>query len=851
MKPLTAILLLLLILRSPCSAELPAADTKIPLPPRKQLVPEDKHLGPDWLKSLTERGEPQVFRGEELKFIGMPVGGLFAGQLYLGGDGRLWHWDIFNDHLFTGAEHYAQPMIPSSPLEQRFTLKIGERTVPIGSEGFSDISFRGEYPVATVTYKDSKVPVAVTLEAFSPFVPLDVKDSSLPATLMRFTLRNISRKPVEASLTGFLENAVALRHRELRGTRSTEIIRTPEATILNCSARVTGDPYLEDQGSMAMALLGASADSFSENQKVPLNQKVVGSLGSTVKIAPGESRTVTFIIAWFFPNLNHLPKLKDQGRWYAGMFSSASEVAGYVATNEKRLTVETFLWKKTWYDSTLPYWFLDRTFINTSILATSTSYRLADGRYWAWEGVADCAGTCGHVYYYGQTAGRLFPEIEREQREFVDFGPSQNHEGAIMFRGENNHMPAIDAQAGYILRSLREHQVSKDDSFLKRIWPRVKLATDWLISKDGSESGIVHGNQHNTLDADWFGENAWLSGLYQSALLASAAMANDMKEGDYAARCRRIAGRGSVYLAKNLFNGEYYQNKIDPAHLDSINSGSGCEIDQVIGQSWAFQVGLPRVFPKNETVSSLNSLWKYNFAPDVGPYRQENKAGRWYAMPGEAGLLMCTFPKPDWDFKKAGGNGNKTFAGYFNECMNGFEHQVAGHMIWEGEPHSDLVTKGLSIERALHDRYAPTKRNPYNEIECGDHYGRSMASYGVFLAACGFEYDGPKGHIGFAPKIHPQDFKAAFTAAEGWGSFSQRINQTSLNATLAVKWGKVSLNSFSLACPATAHSVTAKLDGRELPATLIWSEGKATVRFSQPMTVKQGADLDLALAFTK
>ncbi|HEY3780228.1 MAG TPA: GH116 family glycosyl hydrolase [Fimbriimonadaceae bacterium] len=910
--------------------------------PAQAKTRESKSKPPN-LKDLLERGEPEIYSGNELTFIGLPIGGLFSGTVYLGGDGQLWNWDVFNQEHFGCVErqpalfmgdslsagegaNYVAPVRQQSPFAQSFRLMVvGAITKTVR---FGDIRFRGEYPIGRVTYSDADADVEMSLEAFSPFCPLDVENSAYPATTMTFTVTNKGSSPLALNLHYASENPVLIHSRSARDdfqlkadalpnygvqfsasrhsktgsgrsvlfedwssgsygkwkttgtafgdsprkvselpgymgdvnagttyvvnshqTRNGEnvnqadahlgTLRSPNFTIdlpyinmrvgggdhkgktcinlvvdgeikrtctghannrmgwesFNVSEFKGKEAYLEvvdqESGPWGNISLGevvfADEPRFEEELEslqdfgtfcicaLDANEAQVNvekaEVGRNFNLNPGQSERVTFIVAWHFPNC--AKSLPGKRQWYASRWKDANAVASEIASRWPELQAKTRDWNKTWYDSTLPYWFLDRTFINTSILATSTCHRLDEGRFYFWEGVGCCAGTCTHVYGYAQAVGRVFPEVERYLRKEIDFGRAFHKDtGAIDYRAEFGPSVATDGQASCILRTYREHLMSPDDGFLRSIWPQVKGATSYLIAQDAKKDGILTGAQYNTLDTAWYGEIAWISSLYIAALRASEAMAVLMSDPDFAKQCGDLATVGSDKLVKDLFNGEYFINKVDPAHPEANNTNVGCHIDQIYGQSWALQVGLPRIVPERQAVTALKSLFKYNFYEDVWEYRRKNKAipgGRWYATPKEAGLIMCSFPRGGAD-AAAGKGGDAWAVGYFNECMTGFEYQAAAHMIAEG-----LLFEGLSVVNAIHQRYHPSKRNPYNEIECSDHYGRAMASYGAYVSLTGFYANGPGHEMTFHPKASGA-FRCALINPSGWGTYTRASN---------------------------------------------------------------------------
>lgn len=1009
-----------------------------------KTIPTDKKLDPSWVRSLYDRGEKKNYSApKELNHIGMPVGGFFAGTVYLSGDGRLWLWDVFNrdqmailpreteepegfhGSFLSGGLNYLNPAPITQPFNQAFSLKIGNQERALDQTGFQDITFDGRYPIGQVTYRDKDCPVRVKLQAFSPFIPQNLDDSSLPATVMSYKLTNTTSQPVQVELVGVMENPVCPDSRNnLPGKFRNRIVKEKNFDALVCSVEsktkddsnrpdilfedfedtsysgwiskgksfgdgpvprdatpeyqgkiggqgehivnshasasgntitskdgkrgkltsrlfkiersyinlwigggahqqrtcvnifidgktvvsITGesnnrmvrrsvnvgayqgqmaqieivddesgpwgnigvdhivfsdktasDGALQDQpdfGTMTLALLGKATDATSDTNQLdnPINSTsdfgstITGSLSQKFTISSGASKTVSFTITWHFPNF----KSKGcnnalVGHYYAARFGSALQVTRYMDRHFKRLSEDTRQWVSTWYDSTLPYWFLDRTMANTSILATATCHRFRDGRFWAWEGIGCCHGTCTHVWHYAQAPGRLFPELERLEREQANFGIGLHKDGGIGMRtsltGANE--AADDGQCGRILGMLREHQMSADDKFLRRLWPNVKKAIQYLINKDANADGMIEGAQPNTLDAAWYGKVSFLASLYLATLTAGEKMAREMDDHTFADQCAAIAKKGSQSILE-LYNGKYFIQIEDPNHRKEVGVGPGCYIDQIFGQTWAHWVGLGHLFDRDKQLSALRALWKYNFVPDIGVFRKEFPRGRWYANEGDAGLIMCSWPdggqnpafKDHWQYM------------YFNECMTGFEWQAAAHMIWEGEDQPDILQYGLAVSRAIHDRYDARLRNPYNEIECSDHYARAMASFGAYQAACGFTYHGPKGQLEFNPRLSSKNFRCAFVAAEGWGTFRQKQSAKNLQAGIEWKHGAIAVSEIKLSLQGSQKptKVQATLKEKAVPTELEIQGNEISIRWKKRIKIEKGETLSLQLS---
>lgn len=760
-----------------------------------------------------------------------------------------------------------------------------------GHEGmprFERCSFESQYPFGRVNLEDSQIPLEVTITGWNPFIPLDDVNSGLPCAILEYTLHNPTSAPVDFEFSYHLSHLAApkgygqeIRQWQLENTpiENSELgggvcfrNSCPAQSPLFGSAAVFlvgGRPKIK-----ANWFRGGWFDTFSVLWREVAEGNFVSNQGGTFandmrsggsvwvshSLAANETLTLPIVIAWHFPNpgiaygqntghclqgwiSGEVPPELAWRPFYAGKFADAEAVALHVAQNYESLRARTWKFASLLWESTLPPEAIDAIASNLAILKSPTVLRQENGNVWAWEGCFTefgcCHGTCTHVWNYAQAMPHLFPSLERTLRE-QELVRSINDVGKVSFRaalpdGETafNFHAAADGQLGGILKLWREYHIGGDKEWLRTLFPAAKKSLDYCITTwDPDRRGALFEPHHNTYDIEFWGPESMTGTLYVAALSALADFADIL--GEEATGYRELAQRGAQFLDAELFNGEYYHQKVqweglrDTSFVDTLNKadlneerwkfgktegpryqyGTGVLSDGVIGAWMALLYGIETPLNRSHVRATLDAIFRCNFKNDLSNHVCLQRPG--YALGHEPGLLLCTWPH--------GGKPTLPFV-YSDEVWTGIEYQVASHLILEG-----FVEEGLTIVRGVRSRYDGHKRNPFNEYECGSYYARAMASYALLPALTGFRYDGVNQILSLGPQVKQEHaFRTFFSTAKGFGS----IELT--NETLAIELaeGELSISSIAL-----THENTT----RELPwNTIIHAGQRAELNLIAPL----------------
>ncbi len=547
---------------------------------------------------------------------------------------------------------------------------------------------------------------------------------------------------------------------------------------------------------------------LSERAADPGNGQPRGSLAVQAVLAPGATREFPFFIVWHFPN-RYAWSEKRLGNHYTTRFADAWDAAEKIAPVLPSLEAETAAFVAAVAGSDLPEVVKEAALFNLSTLRSQTCFRTEDGRFYAWEGCGDkegcCWGTCTHVWNYEQAVAFLFGGIARSLRE-VEFGSQTDPATGLMsFRWK---LPlettpwgkaAADGQMGCILKMYRDWQLSGDEAFLKAYWPKVRKAVEfcWIPGGwDADKDGVMEGCQHNTMDVEYYGPNPQMGLWYLGALRAAEEMAKAAGDPGFASTCRRLFDNGSRWIDANLFNGRYYIHKvvppksvaeIAPALLVGMGAADvtkpdyqlaeGCLVDQLIGQVLAHVGGLGHLVKPENSRTTLASILKYNRRDSLADHFN---ILRTFALGEESALLMAGYPD---------GRPANPFP-YFTEVMTGFEYTAAVGMLYEG-----MTEEGLRTIADIRARYDGLKRNPFDEAECGHHYGRAMISWAGLLALTGFRYSGVEGTLEMAAR------EGTFFWSNGYayGTATLKKAEGGMSVSLRALKGEMAVRTFKAA----------------------------------------------------
>lgn len=815
------------------------------------------------------------YTGNALNEISFPLGGIGTGSIGLAGNGRLVDWEIFNrpnkgsrngfSHIAVTATVDGKKV--SKILNGDLTKGLmGDITdtwgsgpsfqIMCGYPHFRECTFNGEFPFASLDFSDPDFPGNVNLTAFNPFIPLDSDNSSIPAAFFEIRFQNPTDTPIEYQAVFSLSNPYSpsvnteIHDGDFHGILLENPNCPPESTdfgqlCLTCENPSHVQPYWyrgpwRDGPVTYWNELNSEAGLSHRTYNGKINHKVYDnsgiydtcSMAQTVQLQPGEEKKLRFVLSWNVPNnYNYWSKNGDRTPWknyYATMFPSATDSARYSLKNFTSLYQRTLAYKETLFASTLDPAILDAVSATSSVLKSPTVFRLENGEFYGFEGshknTGSCEGTCQHVYNYAYALCFLFPDLERSIRD-LEFDHCTMDTGATVFRmdlplkpAKEYFRPCLDGQMGCVFKTYREWKISGDSDWLRKVWPTVKkiLAYTWSEQNpdrwDLNKDGVLEGRQHHTLDMELFGPSSWLQGFYLAALRAASEMAaflgEDTREYD------ELFEKGKAWTAENLFNGSHFFHMVDlndKQLLESFNCvdsywneetkeikyqiGEGSEIDQLCGQWHANICGLGKLFDEDQIHIALQSMMKNNFKETL---RDFTNPWRIFCLNDESGTVMCDYPEGTYK--------PKIPVPYCEETMHGFEYQFAGLLMSEG-----FVEEGLRIVKSVRDRYQGHNRNPWNEMECGNNYIRSMASFALLPILSGFVFDLPREEIGFDPKVNQEDFRCLWSLGTGWGQVEISKNQTSVT----LQDGRLKLSAIKLPFIKTPTAVIA--DGEPLP----------------------------------
>ena len=778
---------------------------------------------------------------------GIALGGLGTGSVELRKDGNFYNWSIFNNYPHGAGPFFELPVAPNRNVDdshlfflvryqveglkpQLKLLQLNNSLQEGAMEGIiyfypwmnsvSKIEYAARFPFVDMTFTDPDMPFVIELEAFSPFIPHDIINSSLPGAYFNFKVKSKTDKKVDVMLLGTLRNLVG--YDQIEKAFQSKIINEKNYKFFVHSVSGIADTC-STYGQMGLGVIGGDEVSYylgwehkhpyyekllvekklsniddtpNRNTKTE-DGKIIGRLGSTdndqrcfssiavSRTLQGESEfSATFFMNWDFPNnygaLNkkaetsiakrekqrysvNLIQTKNIGHYYQNSFADIESISTYFSKNYPDLSERSHQFVDDMYSSDLEPFVLDQvnshlnTFITSSTLTKSGQFAMREGLT---SSQAWGPNSTLDVALYGSPMIiALFPELQKSMM--------RAHMKLQTRDGEINHGLGVD--------------LDYNQNGTWGVYERVDLVPDYI--------------QMVLRDYLWTNDKAYIREMWPSVKKGiDYILAKRDKDGD------QMPDMNGIMCSYDNFPMYGLASYIQSQWIVALTMASEVAMD----------MGEPQLAKRYKNIAVKGSdlmehkLWNgsyYNLSNDyLGTKGVDNGCltdqliGQWVAdgcglgyifnrenvhkslesildrsFMGQSFLRNCSWPAHPELYPIQTSN---LWVDQANTAWTGVELAFASFLIYEG-----MSEDGLKVIKAVDDRYRKSGLY-FDHQEFGGHYFRPMSAWAIMNAFLGYSVN--RGLYRFDPKINKEKFAMFFVTPDGTAFYKKEGESISI-----------------------------------------------------------------------
>jgi len=772
---------------------------------------------------------------------GIAHGGIGTGYVELRKDGQFYNWTIFNNQpLGTGPlfNLRTNPLNPWRESLQFFIvryqeegkeakLKILQLNNSLEEGGLESIDYyypwmtavekieySARFPFTYMTFTDKEMPLEIKMEAFSPFIPHDIKNSSLPGVYFNFTITSLSDKKVDVMILASQRNLTGYESIDkyfIGNIKESEGIKFFEQTVggvdtASHSYGQMGIASLSDKSSYYLGwehkhpyyerlLVDKKLRNINDtegrnginketgkkraNKGSGNDQRMFSSIALSKELGAKEKASHSFIMTWYYPNsygsyndpdrknadvdYSFGQKItKKHGNYYSNFFNSAFEVAQYMKTNKEELQQKTQQFMDNMYASDLELFVLDQinsqlnTLISSTVLTKDLKFGIREGmtpdKSWGPNNTSDVS------LYASIMTISLFPELQKSamrchrniQTPKGEIAHGLGYDLDYTQNGTWGVYERIDLPGNYIQMVMRDYFVSNDTAYLSEMWPSIKKAIEYIISERDPNKDLMPEMHGIMCSYDNFPMYG-LASYIQSQWLSS------LKAASEAASVMGDTASKTRYetiftKGSKMMDDHLWNGKYYRLANDYDGSTGNKGVDEGC------------------LTDQIIGQWLAHQCGLGYLFKEENvKAALKNIMnmsyKPDFGLRNCSWPEYPELYPI---HETDLWVDQANTPWTGVELGFASFLIYEG-----LVKEGLDVIRTVDNRYRRAGLY-FDHQEFGGHYLRPMAAWGILNAFLGLEIH--QGDYTFAPKKDGNTYTIFFATPDGTAHYKKTGN---------------------------------------------------------------------------